>query len=286
MADILYRIRASIGDLNRTDHAIASFILDNPNEVLHASIADLSRQIGVSQAAIVRFCKMHGLSGYKQLRQEMTNRLLVGVDDTGIVEKGYPAWDLARSAGELVEMVTQNHITSVIDTKMVLDVEALDRAIDMVYHARSLNFFGMGSSGLIAQDAQLKFSRIGKSSSSYVDSHFQLCSAATMCEDDVGIIISSSGVTRDILEVAAVLHDMKVPIVALTAAPKSRLAAYADVILQTCSPENTTYSGAMGTRIAQFTVMDILFCGCITRNKAQAERFLARSYKLTRVKKV
>lgn len=286
MHDILHQIRGSLGELSPTEHAIGSYLLDAPHDVLRLPIAEVALRIGTSQAAIVRFCKRYGLHGFKELKQEMTTCLLQPAEDETMLEKAYPAWDSAESTQELITKVTQNHISSIIDSRTLLSAGEMERAIDAVSGAARIDFYGVGASGLIAQDAQLKFSRIGVICNSYSDSHFQICSAATLSKNDVAVLISNSGTTRDLLEIAAAAKESGATLIVVTSAPKSRLAAFANILLQTCSPEISTYNSAMGTRIAQFTLLDILFCGCFTKRPDIAKEYLAKSFRFTRVKKL
>ena len=58
---ILEQIRDRIDQFTPRQRQAAEYILQNPEDLAFMSIADLSRQAGVSQATIVRFCNTLGL---------------------------------------------------------------------------------------------------------------------------------------------------------------------------------------------------------------------------------
>jgi DNA-binding MurR/RpiR family transcriptional regulator len=66
--------------------------------------------------------------------------------------------------------------------------------------------------------------------------------------------------------------------VALTNHPRSALAGVADLVLTTAARETTFRSGAMTSRIAQFTVVDCLFALVAQRNFEETVDALERTY--------
>jgi RpiR family carbohydrate utilization transcriptional regulator len=56
----------------------------------------------------------------------------------------------------------------------------------VAYHAgkRRIEFFGVGNSGVVAQDAQHKFFRLGVNGVAYSDGHMQVMSASLLGPGD------------------------------------------------------------------------------------------------------
>src|SRR5690606_32307857 len=75
------------------------------------------------------------------------------------------------------------------------------------------------------------------------------------------IFISNSGATIEILDALEIAQKNKAKCIAITKYTKSELAEKADIVLSISTPEVTIRSGAMGSRIAMLTVIDILFAG-------------------------
>jgi DNA-binding MurR/RpiR family transcriptional regulator len=71
----LIRLREVYEKLSPSEHKIAAYILQYPDEVIHLSIADLAMKSGSSQAAIVRLCKSIGFKGYQELKIQVAGDL-------------------------------------------------------------------------------------------------------------------------------------------------------------------------------------------------------------------
>ena len=117
----------------------------------------------------------------------------------------------------------------------------------------------VGASALVGEDLYNKLLRIDQNVCFCRDLHIQLTYAANMTPQDVAVLISMSGNTKEVLEMLALSRQCGTPTVALTKFDKSVLAQNADIRLYISAPEATPRSGAMSSRIAQMVAVDVLF---------------------------
>src|SRR5690606_5301513 len=134
-----------------------------------------------------------------------------------------------------------------------------------------------GASGLVCMDAEQKFSRINKMCHAYTDGHSQLTAATLLEKQDVAVFISNSGATSEILDALDIAQKNKAKCIAITKYNKSELAERADVVLSISTPELTIRSGAMGSRIAMLTIIDILFAGVASAEYKEIKSYLAKT---------
>ena len=160
-----------------------------------------------------------------------------------------------------------------------LDPAIVERAAGKIIQADSVRLFGVNASSLVAQDLYYKLIRIGKSACYAQDLHIQLTYAATMGPKDVGIFVSNSGTTREVMECLHLAAARGGTTIALTRFDNSPLAQAADLCLYTSSPEISHRSGAMSSRIAQMCMVDVLFTAVARRNYRKVETALENSYK-------
>ena len=66
--DIFQKLVAAARSADRTMSRLAEWIIGNQTRVASLSISSLASEIGVSETTVFRFCKLLGLSGYKDLR--------------------------------------------------------------------------------------------------------------------------------------------------------------------------------------------------------------------------
>lgn len=270
----LVRLREVYDTLNPSERKVATFILQYPNQMIELSGSELAAKSGASQAAIVRLCKTMGLKGYQDLRLKVAGDLQEP-EKSG----GYQEISPDDSIATIIQNVSNNNIQSIRDTLKILDVEMVEKAVELLHQAKRIYFFGVGASNLIAMDAQQKLLRINKVSFSFADPHVQLTAAVTLTEEDAAVFISYSGETAEVIRAAALAKESGCKSISITKYGESTLSKHVDIPLFTSSTENEIRSGAMSSRITQLNVIDILYLGVASRNYEQSVKYLEQTRK-------
>ncbi|WP_223067096.1 MurR/RpiR family transcriptional regulator [Paenibacillus caui] len=267
----LVRIREVYETLNPSEHKIAAFILERPEEMIDLSVAELASRSGASQAAIIRLCKTLGFKGYQDLKLKVAGDL----QDPGA--PGYQEIRPNDGIAEIIQNVSNNNIQSIRDTLKILDDQLVEKAVTLLRQAKRIYFFGVGASNLIAMDAQQKFLRIDKTSLSFADPHLQLTSAVTLTPEDAAVCISYSGETEAVIRAAKIAKGNGSTVISITKYGNSTLSKAADIPLFTTSTENEIRSGAMASRMTQLNLIDILYLGVASRDYDRSLEYLERS---------
>lgn len=110
-----------------------------------------------------------------------------------------------------------------------------------------------------ARDAYLKFLRLNKPCIVNDDWHSQYLQAKNATADDLGIVISYSGETVEMVECMKAMKENGTPIIAITRCVNSPVSQLADYKLYTAANESVFRSGAMSSRISQLNIIDILY---------------------------
>ncbi|WP_211747092.1 MurR/RpiR family transcriptional regulator [Paenibacillus sp. Marseille-Q4541] len=268
----LVRLKEVYETLNPSERKIATYILQHPGEMIEFSVAELASKSGASQAAIIRLCKTIGFKGYQDLKLKVAGDLQGHSD-----EAGYQEIRPNDSVSAIIQNVSINNIQSIRDTLKIMDEAMVERAAFLMEKARRIYFFGVGASNLIAMDAQQKFLRINKTSFYFADPHQQLTAAVTMTKEDVAVCISYSGETEEVLRVGEIARQREAEVISLTKYGHSKLSKLATVPLFTSSTENEIRSGAMGSRITQLNLIDILYLCVASKNYEQSVKYLEES---------
>ena len=256
MSNPLLRLREIAKTLSDTEQEIASHILANPQVVVDMSIHDLAKYTFSSASTIVRLCHHTGYAGYREFRKAVTYELALREQNKRTEQK-----DIARSdtLEELIEKITYKNIISLEETKELMDADSLRRCVDLIHKARVIYLFGLGASLCAAKDAYLKFLRLNKLCIINEDWHSQLLQARNATREDLGIVISYSGATVEVIECMKALKENQTPIIAITRCVNSPVTELADEKLYTAANESLFRSGAMSSRISQLNVIDILY---------------------------
>ena len=260
---ILSQIRRIRPDLSPAELRVAEHVLAHARAVVNDPIAEIARAADVSQPTVIRFCRSLGCEGLSDFKLRLASGL------TGTVPVTHIQVTNDDSALELGAKVLGNTASSILQVRSQLNRDMIERAIDLINHATKLEFYAIGHYGVVAQDAQFKFLRLGIPSIAHTDSRLQSLSASVLNADDVVVISSSSGRLPELLEVAEKARERGAKVIAI-AASHSPLIRKADVALIVDHVEDVTTHLPMVSRILHLLVIDMLAVGVAMRRHPQA----------------
>ena len=251
---MLGTVRSARLTLSKSEEKVADYVLSEPDAVVQASIQSLAKNCGVSEPTVVRFCKAIGCSGYHDFKMKLAR--------SRASQEKYFFRDVASedSSKVLSEKLIDSAIASIQDIRNQLDYKAVDQAIELYSNAARVEFYGSGGSAVVAEDAQLKFFRLGKPAISYADPHIQLASAALLDRKSLAIAISYTGKNKDMLDAVALAKEAGASVLSVTRTG-SELASMCDVNLNVDVAEDSDVFSPLKSRLAQMLVPDILAVG-------------------------
>lgn len=269
------RIRDAKPTMTRVERTVAEYVEPRLAAVRGMSIKQLAKSSCTSEASVLRFCKTLGYQGYRDFILSLSAAL--GSMEEAAQDKRYtdirPGDDLAT----IIENVSFNNRRSIEDTLTVLDKAQVARAVALLCASPRVDWYGLGASGLVCQDAQQKFMRINKRCQAHTDGHSMQTAASLLCPWDVAMLVSNSGTTAEILDTLELVRATGAKAIAITRYSKSPLARGSDIVLHISTPEVTFRSGAMGSRIAMLNVVDILFSGVASAQYDEIRGYLDRT---------
>lgn len=243
--------------LNRlppSEQKIASYIIENPYEVLSLTANELGKKSSTSGAAVIRLCKSLHLKGFPELKLRIAGDLQKP-DNEGFIDI-----KPNESTISILNKMTNNSIQTIRETTELLSRNQLEKAVEVLKKARRIHFIGIGASSIIAQDAQQKFLRINKTAYAFTDMHVATTLVANAQEDDVVVGISFSGETPEVAKILEIANRHHAHTVSITKYGQSIVSEQADIKLYSSATKEPTFrSGATLSRMAQLHVVDILF---------------------------
>ncbi|TWI52801.1 RpiR family transcriptional regulator [Pseudomonas duriflava] len=255
---LLQLIQARLPELNRAERKVAEVILNNPRQATRLTIAALAQAAKVSEPTVNRFCRSLGIGGYPEMKIQLAQSIASGAV---YVSQAVEADDEPEAYSEKIFSST---IASLDNARQRLDVQVLNRAVNLLIQARQIHFFGLGASAPVALDAQHKFFRFGLAVSAHSDILMQRMLASVAQTGEIFVIISYTGRTRELVDVAKLARDNGASVIGMTAA-NSPLAKVSTLSLDIPVPEDTDIYMPMSSRIVQLTVLDILATGVTLR---------------------
>ncbi len=277
---MLERIRASIPALPPAEQRVAKVLLADARQFATLPVSELAARAGVSKPTVIRFCRSIGYDGLADFKLKLA----------GSVNEGVPFVHRAVAdddkAGDIVVKVIDNAVAAMLRYRNAAASQSVERAIVALslacQQARRIEFYGVGNSGIVAQDAQHKFFRLGVNAAAIVDGHMQVMSATMLKPGDCAVIISNSGRSRDLLDVDQIARRKGATIIVITASG-SALARQAQgpqhILLAADHPEDADRYSPMVSRLLHLLIVDILTTGVALRLGSEGLRPLLQEIK-------
>lgn len=269
---LLDAIRTQMDALSKSERKVAMAVLDNPQLTISENITALARTAQVSEPTVVRFCRAVGCDGWHEFKLKLAQGLALapsGRDETPLQD------DLAE---DLVSKICGRSVNTLLDLRNTLDPQAVQRALDILSAAAKIEFYGQGSSGLVAADAQHKFFRSGVPTVAYSDPHIHAISAALLEAGDAVVAISQRGGSTALLHSVQLARRAGADVIVI-APSGTPLAALATVLLPVDLPVDTDPYRPITARLAHLVVIDILAVGLALRRGPDFRRRMEAAQK-------
>jgi RpiR family carbohydrate utilization transcriptional regulator len=241
-------------------------VLSDPRSFASTPVGELAERAHVSKPTVVRFCRSVGYDGLADFKLKLA----------GTVNEGVPfvhrSVDEDDGPGELIVKVIDNAVSAMLKYRNNAASHAFERAIAALTEAgrskKRIDFYGVGNSGIVAQDAQHKFFRLGVNTSASSDGHVQVMSATMLGPGDCAVIISNSGRSRDLIDVADIARKKGATLIVITASasPLAQMTqAHSQILLAADHPEDFDRYSPMVSRMLHLMIIDILTTGVALR---------------------
>jgi RpiR family transcriptional regulator, carbohydrate utilization regulator len=252
---LLDRIKASLSSLAPAEQRVGKLVLLDPRAFANLPVSELAERSHVSKPTIVRFCRSMGYDGLTDFKLKLA----------GSVSEGVPfihrSVDVDDKVSDILVKVIDNTVAAFLKYRNDASTVAIEKAAEALtdtYKKRGrIEFFGVGNSGIVAQDAQHKFFRLGVTSIAYSDGHMQVMSASTLSPGDCLVVISNSGRTRDLMDATDIARKNGATTIVITASG-SPLASAGHLHLSADHPEGYDRYSPMVSRLLHLLIIDVL----------------------------
>ncbi len=252
---MLDRIKASLPSLAPAEQRVGRLVLHDPRAFASLPITELADRAHVSKPTVVRFCRSVGYDGLVDFKRKLAGSVSEGVP---FIHRSVDADD---STGDIMVKVIDNTVAAFLKYRNEASTVAFEQAAQALVRTyrdgKRIEFFGVGNSGVVAQDGQHKFFRLGVHAIAYSDGHMQVMSASLLGPGDCVVVISNSGRTRDLMDACDIARRNGATTIVITATG-SPLAAAGHIHLSADHPEGFDNYSPMVSRLLHLLIIDIL----------------------------
>ena len=256
--DIATIIDLHFEELTELEQEIARYFLQVDTIVDDLSSQQVTQKLHVSQAALTRFAKKCGFTGYREFvfqYQHQTNK-----QDTH-----------SHQHSPLTKRVLRSYSIMREQTQDLIDEEQLERVAQLIDDAERVYFFGTGSSGLIAREMKLRFMRLGVVCEALTDQDGFAWTTSIMDENCLVLGFSLSGTTQSVLDSLLDAKEMGAKTILFTSAPNKNSQAYTETVL-VASHSQSSYIQRISAQLPMLILIDLIYAYFLEINRESKEK--------------
>ena len=185
--DIATVIDSHFEEMTDLEQEIARYFLQAETIADDLSSQQVTQKLHISQAALTRFSKKCGFTGYREFIFQYLHQ--AKKQNTH-----------SHKHSPLTNRVLRSYSNMREQTQDLIDEEQLERIAQLIEDAERVYFFGTGSSGLVAREMKLRFMRLGVVCEALTDQDGFAWTTSIMDENCLVLGFSLSGSTPSILD--------------------------------------------------------------------------------------
>ena len=245
---------------------IASYILNNKDEITKLKIQELAYILFILKSAIHRFVKKIGFNGFNDLKVSIAKENADLLENNSYINVNYPfqAKDNPRQiAFKLLELYEK----AIKDTFEYVDLDQIKAVSQLIDSADVIDVYTHAHNSNIAENFQDKMLTIGKSVNCPSSFYNQRLTVLASDQKHVAIILSYSGKATFILPIIKKLYEKGVKVIQIGKAGSNYYSQYVTYHLSISDSENNRDRiSQFSSHIAMQYIMDVLY-GCIYNEK-------------------
>lgn len=256
--DIATIIDLHFEELTELEQEIARYFLQVDTIVDDLSSQQVTQKLHVSQAALTRFAKKCGFTGYREFvfqYQHQANK-----QDTH-----------SHKHSPLTKRVLRSYSNLREQTQDLIDEEQLERVAQLIDDAERVYFFGTGSSGLIAREMKLRFMRLGVVCEALTDQDGFAWTTSIMDENCLVLGFSLSGTTQSVLDSLLDAMEMGAKTILFTSAPNKNSQAYTETVL-VANHSQSSYIQRISAQLPMLILIDLIYAYFLEINRDSKEK--------------
>ena len=208
---------------------VASFALDQPDEIAFGTVSSIAEQADVQPSTLVRFAQALGYQGFSELQEVFRSRLrdrILNYDER--IQQLREHAEASSKPNLIFQGFCDATEKSIASLRHKLNPQELDRAVEMLAKAHTIYLIGLRRSYPIASYMAYAFGKLGVRAM-LVDGVGGLASEqiASATPEDAVLAISFAPYASETVHLAREAAKRSVPVVSVTDSPFSPLAQIA-----------------------------------------------------------
>lgn len=243
-------IEAKYSSFTHVEKNIADFFLNNQKK-LDFSAQSIAQEIFVSEASLSRFAKKCGFRGYREFIYQY--------------EKSFA--EKSEFDDNSIKMVLNTYQELLQKTYSLVDEAQIARVVNYLYETERVVVCGKGSSGLAANEVEIRFMRIGIKIDALNDTDRMRIEAVFQNERSMVCGFSISGETEEVLYLLKEAHLRGAKTVLFTSNANDNYANFCDEVVLVASLEYLERGNIISPQYPLLVIMDMIYNNYINNER-------------------
>lgn len=222
--------------LYSAERRIADCILADVKRASTATSAELARESHASEATVTRLCHKLGFESYRKFQLALARDVMEQQQASQSAPLTPP--DPLRKC---LDGILANRQEELHATYYALELPQLRETLTVIRNAEVIEVVSVGNNLPVALDASIKFGDLGKRCMSSAIHEKSLSFAQTLTRKDLLLVISGTGHSESLEEIAQTARKRGTPVLLITCDRSSPLAQLADHLLLTSNREQRLF---------------------------------------------
>lgn len=215
--------------LTKGEKKIAEYFVKNPKKVMMLSALELGKEIGVSDASILRFSKALGFQKFSDLKNYIASGFSTITPNDRMVKN----WDNFHSQNDIVNKIVNSDLENIKEFLLRIDFEQIETVVNWMNKAKKIYFLGIGSSRAISQFMFWHMKRLGFNTECINEGGLGLYEAFShITKKDIVMLFSFPRFLNDEVKSITLAKEQGAKIITVTSNPFSEISFLSDMVLE------------------------------------------------------
>lgn len=237
---ILKKLKSRYVEFTNVEKRIADFFIEG-KDLKGLSSKEVASKLFVSEASLSRFAKKCGYRGFREFIFEY--------------EKNISKYNKE----EITNLVINTYQDLLDNCHQLINQEQMKRVSRLLTTSKKVCVFGMGSSGIVAEEIHLRFMRLGLNIESVHDSHRIKMLSSLSNTESVIIAISLSGTTKEVLQGMSIAKSNGAKIIMITSNKSFHLSSFCDEIILIPTIKELEVGDCISPQFPILVMIDVLY---------------------------
>ncbi len=254
MKSVLTQISNCYSQLSYSERLFAEYVLSNQNQMIHMPIAQVSSNLGIAASTILAGIRKLGFEGYREFKIALASECLNPIH----------TWNSPNALPEaeqsdIYQKVVLSNIAALRESLDNMEYARIRDAASLLLKAGHIYLFGVGTSSVLAREAYDFLFRLGLSAWFQEDRHYQLLVPARMQRNDIALLISQTGVNKDIIKIAELLKNHDCQTIGISNYMGTPFGKHMDLLLAPLAVASRTHDNNFSFRIPILCIIEALY---------------------------